>query len=69
MLLQLTDGVTRISFFGCESGKKGELIIMAYNHLTRETQRDYSATKAALRERFEPPNKCQLHKVEFEIHK
>ena len=29
---------------------------MAYNHLAHETQGDYSATKAALRERFEPPS-------------
>ena len=38
---------------------------MAYNHLAHETQRDYSSTKAALRERFEPPSKRQLYKVEF----
>ena len=36
---------------------------MAYNHLAHETQGDYSLTKA---ERFEPPSKRPLYKVEFE---
>ena len=39
---------------------------VAYNRLAHETQGNYSATKAALRERFEPPSKRQLYKVEFE---
>ena len=39
---------------------------MAYNHLAHKTQGNYSATKAALLERFEPPSKHQLYKVEFE---
>ena len=39
---------------------------VAYNRLAHETQGDYSLTKVALHERFEPPSKRPLYKVEFE---
>ena len=39
---------------------------VAYSRLSHETQQSYATTKAALCERFEPPSKRQLYKVEFE---
>ena len=39
---------------------------MAYTRMAHKMQRNYSAIKAALSERFEPPSKRQLYKVEFE---
>ena len=39
---------------------------VAYTRLSHETQGSYAATKEALSQRFEPPSKRQLYKVEFE---
>ena len=42
---------------------------MAHTRLSHETQQHYTTTKEALRERFEPPSKRHLYKVEFESRK
>ena len=39
---------------------------VVYTRLSHETQQAYATTKEALCERFEPPSKRQLYKVEFE---
>ena len=42
---------------------------VAYTRLSHETQQHYTTIKEALHERFEPPSKRHLYKVEFESRK
>ena len=39
---------------------------MAFTQLAHETQQSYKTAKKAIIDRFDPPSKQQLYKVEFE---